>query len=329
MAVARSLFLALRETHIFQMYPMPKLFHLLAFICLIFINSCAIQDVLIAREKVEKPEFSFGVIADVQYCDCDDGETRYYRASLQKLEKCVQDFNAKDLAFVIQLGDFIDQDFNSFDVVLPIYQQLKAPKYHVPGNHDFLVEPEEKGMIFEKLGLKRGYYDFTYHSWRFIVLDGNDLSFYTLSETDEKYPEAEAMYQKLSSEGLPNAQTWNGGLSARQIVWLQRTLEKAAGAGEKVTLFCHFPVFPQPDMHNLWNDSELINVLESYKCVVAYLNGHKHAGNYGEKNGIYYLTLQAMVETLDKNAYAIVEVYSDHLKVIGRGREPDRILTIK
>jgi manganese-dependent ADP-ribose/CDP-alcohol diphosphatase len=306
-------------------------FCLLVFMCCIFINGCTIPGIFIAREKAETPEFSFGVIADVQYCDCDSNlqVDRHYRASLQKLEECVQDLKTNDLVFVIQVGDFIDQEFTSFDRVLPIYQQLKAPKYHVLGNHDFLVEPEEKGRILEKLGLKKGYYDFTYFSWRFIVLDGNDLSFYVLSETDEKYPEAEAMYQKFSSEGLVNAQTWNGGLSTQQITWLQKTLEKADEAGEKVILFCHFPVFPQPDMHNLWNDSELINILESYKNVVAYMNGHNHAGNYGEKHGIHYLTFQAMVQTPEENAYAVVEVYPDHLKVIGRGREPVRILPIK
>jgi 3',5'-cyclic AMP phosphodiesterase CpdA len=307
---------------------MTKLFRWFIFICFIVINGCAIQDIFTVKEK---PEFSFGVIADIQYCDCESNleVDRHYRASLQKLTECVQDFNANDLAFVIQLGDLIDQDFSSFDAVLPLYQQLKTPKYHVLGNHDFEVNPEEKSQVLEKFGLEKGYYDFTYFSWRFIVLDGNDLSFYVLSETDEKYPEAEAMYQKFSNAGLPNAQTWNGGLSRQQITWLKNTLEEAAEAEEKVILFCHFPVFPQPDKHNIWNDSELITILESYKGVVAYMNGHNHAGNYGEKHGIHYLTLQGMVQTPDENAYAIVEVYSDHLKVIGRGREPDRILNIK
>jgi 3',5'-cyclic AMP phosphodiesterase CpdA len=298
-----------------------------------FFNISIIPIIFAEQDNTTQPEFSFGVIADIQYCDCDSNTNqevnRHYRASLNKLTECVQDFNSGELAFVIQLGDLIDKDFVSFDAVLPIYRQLKAPKYHVLGNHDFLVTPAEKNGVFEKLDLKKGYYDFTYHSWRFIVLDGNDLSFYTLSETDKKYPEAEAMYQKFSSEELPNAQTWNGGLSAEQMRWLKNTLENASEQGEKVILFCHFPVFPRPNIHNLWNDRELISLLESYHNVVAYMNGHNHAGNYEVKKGIHYLTLQAMVETPDKNAYAIIEVYSDHLKIIGKGREPERILMIK
>jgi manganese-dependent ADP-ribose/CDP-alcohol diphosphatase len=306
---------------------MTKLFH--AWIFMGFISVWMTSTLFAAKENPTKPEFSFGVIADIQYCDCEAGGNRYYRASLQKLAECVQDLNTQDLAFVIQLGDFIDRDFTSFDTLLPIYQQLKAPKYHILGNHDFSVKPEEKSRILEKLGLKNGYFDFTYRSWRFIALDGNDLSFYALSETSKKYPEAKAMYQKFRDQGLPNAETWNGGVSAQQIAWLRNTLEKASEKGEKVILFCHFPVFPQPNIHNLWNDSEVITVLESYKGVVAYMNGHNHAGNYGEKNGIHYLSFQAMVETLDQNAYAIVEVYADRMNIIGRGREPHRILTIK
>jgi hypothetical protein len=37
-------------------------------------------------------------------------------------------------------GDFIDRDFESFDVVGPIFNKLRMPKYHVLGKHDFSVE---------------------------------------------------------------------------------------------------------------------------------------------------------------------------------------------
>ena len=280
-------------------------------------------------DDVEQPEFAFGLIADVQYCDCDSFETRHYRASLQKLTDCINDLNTRDLTFIIQLGDLIDRDFGSFAEVLPIYQKTNVPSYHVIGNHDFSVSSEERGKILETLGLQRGFYDFTYHSWRFIVLDGNDLSFYALAETDEKYVEAQTMYQKFSEQGRPNVQTWNGGVGAQQMAWLKDTLDLASEKGENVMLFCHFPVYPRPDMHNLWNDHELTDLLESYPNVVAYIDGHNHAGNYGVKNGIHYLTLQAMVETPDQNAYAIIEVYKDHLKVLGQDREPDRMLKIR
>jgi len=109
---------------------------------------------------------------------------------------------------------------------------------------------------------------------------------------------------------------------------LEDNLKQASLLEEKVILFCHFPVYPSRE-ENLWNDVELIPLLESYSCVVAFFSGHYHAGNYAKKRGIHYLTFQGMVETEKENAYSIIEVYSDHLKVSGFGREPNRILTFK
>ena len=272
------------------------------------------------------PIFRFGVAADAQYCDTANRGTRYYRASLTKLQECVTDFNSRDdLTFVIHLGDFIDRKFASFDQLLPIYQQLKMPAYHVLGNHDFYVASADKSKVPQKLGLEKPYYDFVYHSWRFVVLDGNDLSLYALPKGGAKYKVAEAMLQSLKAKEASNAYDWNGGIGAEQIAWLQQTLANAEQAGEKVIVFCHFPIFPKHS-HNLWNDTELIDAIEPYKCVVAYINGHNHRGHYGKKNGIHYLTVHGMVETPDQNAYAVFEVYKDRLNIIGYGREPSRVL---
>ena len=156
-----------------------KLVHLLIF--LILLNIWGIADVGLAGKEIEKPEVSFGVMTDIQYCDCGRNWfkwTRYYRNSLNKLEKAVVEFNSQDLNFVIQVGDLIDRDFSSYHEVLPLYQQLNVPRYHVVGNHEFKVGSEDKGKILSTLDLQKGYYDFTHYSWRFIVLDGTDLSLF-------------------------------------------------------------------------------------------------------------------------------------------------------
>ena len=92
-------------------------------------------------------------------------------------------------------------------------------------------------------------------------------------------------------------------------------------------IFCHFPVYPQ-NIHNLWNDEEIVRLLSQYSCVKAYINGHHHEGNYGKKNGIHYLTLKGMVDT-EQNACATVRVYHDRLEVEGYGREANRIMVIQ
>jgi len=292
------------------------------------IGICIIKSTL--AENVEKPEFSFGVIADVQYCDCDDSyeENKYFRSSLKKLTECVQNFNSKDLAFVIQLGDFVEQDLSSFDDLLPIYQQLKMPKYHVLGNRDFSVTDEEKKNVLKKLDLKKGYYDFTFQSWRFIVLNSTDISLYPTSIDSGKFRKAEPIFQELKEGDFHNTLTANRASSEKQKAWLKDTLDKASNAGEKVILFGHHPVLSQSESRR-WNQTELINIFESYDCVVAYMNGHNHRGSYEKKNGIHYLTFQGMILTPDKNAYSIVEVYKEHLKVVGYGRVPSRVLPIK
>lgn len=274
----------------------------------------------------EKPIFSFGIAADVQYCDCESKGQRYYRSSLKKLNECVDVFNSKNLSFVIQLGDLIDKKIESFDSVLTIYNRLKMKQYHVLGNHDFSVDNRYKNSILNRLDLKNGYYDFKLKSWRFIVLDGNDISFHRFVAGSDNYQKAEKLYNKIriTKSDIPE---WNGSIGRDQLNWLKAKLVKSSKIKEKVVIFCHYPIFPK-NIHCLWNDDEVLNIIESFDCVVAYINGHNHAGNYAFHNHIHYLTIQGMVETIDTNAFAIIEVYPDKLNVVGYGREHSRILTI-
>ncbi|MEK9784277.1 MAG: hypothetical protein VW312_06495, partial [Opitutales bacterium] len=62
---------------------------------------------------------------------------------------------------------------------------------HVLGNHDFEVADEYKELVPKKLGMPSKYYDFKIKNWRFICLDGNDLSFIAYPKGTEKYRESE------------------------------------------------------------------------------------------------------------------------------------------
>ena len=113
-----------------------------------------------ADPRPGSPLFRFGAVADCQYCEA-TSNVRKYSLSPKKLTACVEHYNKMELSFVVHLGDFIDRDFSSFDKVVPIYNQLKAPHYHVLGNHDFSVADDKKALAPAKLGLKQRYYDFT------------------------------------------------------------------------------------------------------------------------------------------------------------------------
>ena len=57
--------------------------------------------------------FTFGAIADCQYCDADTAGVRQYRDSPAKLRAAVDHLNTLDLEFTVHLGDFIDKDWES------------------------------------------------------------------------------------------------------------------------------------------------------------------------------------------------------------------------
>lgn len=275
------------------------------------------------KEEERNLTFSFGVIADCQYCADPGSGVRKYAMSEEKLEQCVTHFNTMNLEYVVHLGDFIDRDYISFEVVGPIYKQLSMPKYHVLGNHDFSVSDELKKDVPERMGLLSRYYDFEVMGWRFVVLDGNDISFHAYPEGGDKYNEAEEYYDRNGIE----SPKWNGAAGAGQLSWLNKVLKKASEVGEKVVLYCHFPIYPE-NVHNLWNAQEVITIIENYTCVKAYINGHNHAGNYAVKEGIHYLTMKGMVDT-EETSYAVINVFEDRLEVRGEGREEDRILEIR
>lgn len=278
-----------------------------------------------------KPTLRFGVIADVQYADIPAQGKRQYRESLLKLEHAVEQFNALKPDFVIHLGDAIQTGFASFDAVLPIFAKLRAPLYHVLGNHDFAVEADNRGKVLAKLGLDKlgggqGYYDFARAGWRLIVLNGNDLSVIARSPDSPEGKAAAALMMDLRKKGAPNAAAWNGAVGQQQLEWLKKTLAGAAAARERTIIFCHFPVYP-PGRSNLWNDAEVVEALESAKGVVACIAGHEHQGGYAQKGGIHFLTIKGLVEA-DPTAYALIEVFPDCLKVTGFGREPSRALNM-
>jgi 3',5'-cyclic AMP phosphodiesterase CpdA len=173
------------------------------------------------------------------------------------------------------------------------------------------------------LGLSSKYYDFAVKGWRFVVLDGNDVSFHAYPEGSEGHRAAELYYQNMTIE----SPKWNGAVGPDQMSWLEDVLTKAATARENVVVYCHFPVFPE-GIHNLWNASEVVQLIEAFPCVKAFINGHNHAGNYDSRNGIHYLTLKGMVNTL-VNSYAVIQATEDSLIVTGYGREEDRILKLE
>lgn len=289
--------------------------------CLLLLASTAVA------QTSEQPLFTFGVIADVQYADRDNHNTRHYRGSLKKFSDAIEVFNNQKVDFVISLGDFINDDYRSFDTLGKISRQLKAHLYQVIGNHDYEVEDKDKAKVLKALKLKRSYYSFKRSHWKFIVLNGLDISLMGNRKGSSKYKKAEEIFNKLKAEGAPGAKPWNGTLDEKQITWMKEEIRKAEKKKQKVIILCHYPLYPDHSPQILWNVSEIRNAIEGRDNVVAYFNGHVHVSQYFFNNGVNYVSFKGMVEK-DDNAFAIVTVYKNRLEIKGYGAEIDRILKV-
>nr|XP_020641548.1 manganese-dependent ADP-ribose/CDP-alcohol diphosphatase isoform X1 [Pogona vitticeps] len=177
--------------------------------------------------------FCFGVVADIQYADLDDGydflgiQKRYYKHSLCHLQNAVEDWNRTQVQFVLQLGDIID-GFNAqykvsekaLEKVMMEFQKLKAPVHHVWGNHelynftrDHLVLSalntkylEDHTLIsnfntdLSNTGDTASEFCYAYQfcpmpTFRFIILDAYDLSTLGRDTSSKKYQDSLQLLQ--------------------------------------------------------------------------------------------------------------------------------------
>jgi predicted phosphodiesterase len=267
-----------------------------------------------------------GIFADCQYCNCTESGDRYYKLSLTKLDSCINEFNSQPLDAVFHLGDMIDHNFVSYDSVLPMFRQFKAPLHLLLGNHDYMIKPEYKPGLTDYIGMKETYYKVDIGNWSFIVLNGDDLSYFAPQDRKQK-KERNEIVGTLFSNLRFNGMLWNGGIGSDQMKWLDNQLLKAQDEKRNVVVLCHFSLFSKPD-HNLYNNNELFQLMNSYPCVKGYYNGHYHSGFYLEKEGIHLVNFKGMVST-KQNAFSVVTLTSDSILINGYGREPDRRLGIR
>lgn len=274
------------------------------------------------RGRIPRP-IQLGLVADVQYADAPAKGTRFYRNSPVKLADAVAHFNTLDLDGCVNLGDLVDRDWSSFDPMLRILKRSRHRVYHVLGNHDFNVAPELKRRVPGKLGLRRRYYSFKQGRFVFAILDTNQVSLYASTEGTSLHDRAALWLERLKMEKALQAQTWNGGAGPEQLEWLDRLCRNASAERKRVVVFSHHPVYPA-NAHNAWDASALLELTDRHPHLVAWVSGHNHAGNLGERHGVPFITLQGMVETAEANSFALLRLHPDRLELVGHGREVSR-----
>ena len=274
-----------------------------------------------------KPLLTFGLITDVQYADAEPNGERHYRASIAKLKTAVDWLATKNLPFTLHLGDFIDRDFTAFGAVLPLLERLGHPVWQVLGNHDYTVAEGEKCRVVSTLGMPHDYYQFSRSGVRFVMLDTNDRSLYKYPLGSAQEALAKAEFDKRVAGKSNAAKSWNGGVSASQLEWLERELTAADLAKEPVILCGHHPLLPAAGNQS-WNSEAVIAMIDRHPSVVAYFNGHDHAGAEVMRKGVPYITFKSILHEPEVNAFSAIHLFADRLEIEGNGREKSRVIPL-
>jgi len=266
----------------------------------------------------ERPILKIGLIADPQYKSKGKLNGRYYKDSYRKIKEAINILNKEEVDFVQNMGDMIDQGIGNYDIINKLYEGLNndIEVHNLLGNHDFLVSPDYFKELKDLMSMPDFYYSYSIKNWRFIVLDATDYAFYSYSVHNYKFSDVDSFY--IATEGKNNHYLWNSAIGNKQKTWLRTELDSALSKKQKVIIFSHLPLRPIKEEHSLWNAEEIIEIIEGYPNVTAFISGHNHEGNYVLKNGINYITLFGMINT-DFNSFGILEIYDDKMMLRGFG----------
>jgi len=243
----------------------------------------------------------FGIVTDCHYADADTVGTRFYRDSLDKLGECVEAMNEQEVDFIVELGDFKDQQnppveqktLSYLRAVESVFCKFDGPTYHVLGNHDEDSLSKTQFLTNIKntaIDPGRSFYSFDFNGVHFVVFDAN----YKSDGTDYDHGNFD-----WTDANVPPA----------ELRWLR--LDLAAPRGPVIVLV--HQLLDGIGSHYVNNAADVRQILEQSGKVLAVFQGHYHDGRYSLIEGIHYYTLKAVVEGPgpENNSYAVVEVRPD------------------
>ncbi|XP_047982942.1 manganese-dependent ADP-ribose/CDP-alcohol diphosphatase-like [Salvia hispanica] len=297
----------------------------------------------------EEPLASFGVITDVQYADIPDGVSflgvpRYYRHSINVLQRAVKKWNKEKVDFVINFGDMVDgycpndQSLAAVKDIVNEFSLFNGPVYHLIGNHCLYNLPRDKLLPMLNIPPSdlHAYYDFSpVPEYRFVVLDGYDIS---AIGWPEDHPNAVKAVDFLwernpnSDKNSPNGLLgrdrrflmFNGAVGKEQLEWLDGVLQDATSLNQKVVICSHLPLDPNASSNEalLWNYNEVMDLIHRYDCVKVCLSGHDHKGGYSvDSHGVHHRILEAALECPPgTNAFGHIDLYPNGLLLSGTDR---------
>lgn len=262
--------------------------------------------------------FAFGLIADVQYADIEDGQNylrtrrRFYRSSAGLLRDAVLQWRRERVRCVVQLGDIIDghnrrrdASDRALDTVMAELDVFPVDVHHVWGNHEF-YNFSRTSLLSSRLNsaprtdtgsdlIDDDIYAYEFSpapNFRFVLLDAYDLSVIGREEESQKHTQSwriltqhnhnlQDLNQPPVSTGLEQRFVkFNGGFSEQQLQWLDGVLTLSDQKQERVFIFSHLPVHPcaADPICLAWNHEAVLSVLRSHRSVLCFIAGHDHDG---------------------------------------------------
>lgn len=228
----------------------------------------------------------FGLLADLHLRAGDEGA-----AMAEAAGRCLQSFGQNGCAFIAQLGDLLagtpGEADRELQLALELLRQAPCPVRHVVGNHCLELP---YGELTEAFGLERSWYRFDHGGWRFLVLDGMEVS---VARQPENETDRQSLAAFTADDALPR---WCGAVGSRQKAWLAAELALAKREERPIIVLCHFPLHPATtdQRHGLlWNHEEIRSMLIASGAVAACIGGHYHKGAYASEGGLDFIVLPA------------------------------------